>query len=140
MNSDTASHIDKKRPCLRWPSFLWLALFLLWLPFEDTQTRIPMFLAGYLTLWAALILFDAYKEKRSGIFSALLGFFGGLLTPVLASFLMLFKSGVHAHSFSEYTPNQFIFLLSNIPLAAILGFLIGLSSYRLLAFSKDNRD
>ncbi len=139
MNSDAGSQKNGLRPYFRWPGFLWLALFLLWLPLEDTKTIIPIILATYLILWIIIAKFILARESWKISYFAILGVLGTSLLPIVASFLMLFKSGVHSHGFSEYSPNQFVDLLSAIPLAAASGLIIGIGTYWVLTSSKEKK-
>ena len=139
MSSDVNLHNGPSKSSFRWPGFLWLTFFLLWLPLEDTKTIIPIILATYLILWIIIAKFILARESWKISYFAILGVVGTSLLPIVASFLMLFKSGVHSHGFSEYSPNQFVALLSAIPFAAVSGLIMGIVTYRVLDTLKDKK-
>jgi hypothetical protein len=103
-----------------------LASFLLWLPFEDVEVVGPIILAIWASVWVVISLADNVGEGKQLWYFAVLGFLAGLGSPVLAALLMIIKTGIHAHGFSEYGARQFLFVLSTIPISLILGLFFGL--------------
>lgn len=110
----------------RLAGFLWLALFLLWLPFEDTNVVVPLLSAIWASVWLVILLARRQEKVRSNRRFTLLGLLLGMGIPILAVLFMVFKTGIHAHGFSEYGANQFLFVLSIIPFSAVLGVVFGL--------------
>ena len=45
--------------------------------------------------------------------------------PILAILFMAFKTGIHAHGFSEYGANEILLVLSITPVSAFLGVVFG---------------
>lgn len=101
---------------------LWMLVFLLWLPFEDTQVWMTLTLAAAACLWLALRMLPwaAASTLQAGLMGALVGAAALLFTLGL----MAFKGGVHGHGFPDFTARQVWSLWSALPFA--LGF--GLSS------------
>jgi len=118
----------------RLAGFLWLALFLLWLPFEDTNIIVPLLSAIWASVWVVILLARKQAEVRSFWRFALLGLLLGMSIPILAVLFMAFKTGIHAHGFSEYGVNQFFLVLSIVPISAVLGVVFGLLFLRGYAY------
>jgi len=57
---------------------------------------------------------------------ASLGLLAGIGAPIMATLLMIFKTGIHAHGFSEYGMGQFLLVLSAFPISLFLGVVFGL--------------
>jgi hypothetical protein len=105
----------------------WMIVFLLWLPFEDTNVGMSAFLATALCAWLALRL----SGKLRGNLFLTTGL--GAILPLLAIGLMAFKSGLHAHGFADFTLRQMYQVLSFTPVTAITGFLLFALSQRFLS-------
>jgi hypothetical protein len=56
------------------------------------------------------------------------GLLAGLAVAPLASFLMVFKTGLHGHGFPDFTPEQIVAVLHRTPIFASSGFFLGLGS------------
>ena len=99
---------------LRGASLLLGAILLFWLPVEDTGTRTPLLPAALgVTLLAAFQLnrFALRPCRHLWVRHILPGALGGLAIPLLATGLMVFKSGIHRHGFPDYTPGQLFSVL-----------------------------
>lgn len=117
------------RAGLRWLGAAWLLLFLLWLPFEDTTIRFPVGLALGLGAWLALRPRRLWSTLGGVLPAALFtaAWLGSL--PALALALMLFKGGLHAHGFPDFTLGQAGQLLRAVPVCALLGGVLGAGAY-----------
>lgn len=116
----------------RLAGFVWLAVFLIWLPFEDTNVGSAVFLASGVSVLAILKIARNWREKGAFWRFAALGLITGVSIPLLAATLMVFKSGLHAHGFSDFPISQFNLVLSAIPLAAVIGLMLSLVYLRLI--------
>ena len=125
----------------RLAGFLWLALFLLWLPFEDTEVTSPLLLAIWAGIWIVIVLARRLAGSRKLWRFALLGLLAGMGMPILTALFMVFKTGIHAHGFSEYGVNLFLFVFSIVPFRIVLGLVFGLMYLRGFArFEKMGED
>lgn len=84
---------------LRWSGAVWVALFLLWLPLEDTSTWPAQILAALGITWGYVRFFGAAGSK--GWTWVRRGLVVGLAVPILAVLLLVFKTGLHGHGFPE---------------------------------------
>ena len=99
-------------------------LFLVWLPFEDTDVFFTVTLAAVFSAW---LLFRFLLNKEfSPMQFALSGTLAGLLLSPLAITMMAFKSGVHAHGFSDFALPQIRAVLFTTPWFILGGLLLGL--------------
>jgi hypothetical protein len=112
---------------LRWGGLALLALTLAWLPFEDLDIWATMALASLFGLWLFARLVWHRDQART---SELLGMLCGALVPVTALGLMVFKSGLHAHGFSDFSFAQILDVLELTPATIGLGFLLGFLRFR----------
>lgn len=103
----------------------WVLLFLLWLPFEDTQIIFPAVLAVDLGIWLALRAWPSWIRLGDAAAAALTAaaWLGSL--PLLAVLLMMFKSGLHGHGFGDFTASQVQLALLATPVCALLGGVLG---------------
>ena len=115
----------------RLAGFVWLAAFLIWLPFEDTGIQSAIFLAAGVCAWAAVKIASKWRQNAPLWRFAALGLLAGVVIPLFAALTMIFKTGIHAHGFSEYSSSQFRAVLSAIPLAAVIGLILSLAYLRL---------
>lgn len=113
----------KKTNWLRATGALWLLAFLVWLPIEDTHTRLALGLAACGCLWLGLRWLTVRPRSLPGSLAASALF--GALAPLLAITLMAFKGGLHAHGFADFTARQFWETLSLIPVGAVAGAILG---------------
>ncbi len=109
---------------MRNSGLLLLAAFLFWLPFEDTEVYVPLGLAIWVGLWALESLHYLRREKGQDLQVIRDGLMVGILIPVTAAGFMVFKTGVHAHGFSEYSARQFIFVFSILPFSLVGGLVL----------------
>jgi hypothetical protein len=104
---------------------------LLWLPFEDTLERWTVLFASAGAAWFAARFLARRSPARPWPFllqyvSA--GLLAGLAVGPLASFLMVFKTGLHGHGAPDFTPEQMAAVLLHTPFFGIGGLLLGLGS------------
>ena len=114
------------RRSLRWGGLLLLGLLLAWLPLEDVHVGAALTLAALFGLW----LYGRLISERRPSALAHLGWaaLAGAVVPVMALVLMVFKSGLHAHGFSDFSVAQMVAVLALIPQALGVGLLVGLSA------------
>ena len=112
---------------LRTAGALWIFLTLIWLPFEDTAIWTAVVLAATCCLW----MWWRYLSKPNS--NRWLGLISGALlgigTPLFAMFLMAVKSGIHGHGFADFTARQVFGVLNLIPLAFVIGAVLGFSAF-----------
>ena len=110
---------------LRWWGLLQGGLTLFWLPIEDTTTTYLVILSiawcAWLGAWAAWRGWLAQKKSRLVWLGALAGL---SVFPVELAFI-LFKAGLHAHGFLDFSIYQISRLARLIPLWCLLGSLLG---------------
>lgn len=119
---------------LRWSGLALGVLTLAWLPLEDTHT---VYLTTLSLLWSAWLAgWLAHRPKvrvwlRSGNWTnSLLGAAAGLFSAPVALSLVIFKAGLHAHGFVDFSLNQLIQLLIRTPIWVLLGAVAGWVAYR----------
>ena len=114
---------------LRWSGLGTGVLTLAWLPVEDTQT---LYLTVLSLLWSAWTAgWFATRPRLEGWLVgrwqfALLGAGAGLLTAPVALSLVLFKAGIHAHGFLDFSVFQLTGMLLRTPFWVVVGTLVGL--------------
>lgn len=99
----------------------WLILFLLWLPFEDTQVWTSVALAIGLCAWLALRVLNGRNRWRTWAQKVGWGTLFGAAVPLLTLGLMAFKGGIHAHGFADFSARQAWTILSVIPICMAIG-------------------
>ena len=108
---------------IRWSGVAWVTLFLFWLRLEDVSVWPALALSGLGLAWL-------YIRWRLGAAAAnrrwpwIAGWLG-LTVPVSVLFLLVFKSGVHSHGFPELPLSLLSWLLRQIPIWVLVGFLFG---------------
>lgn len=107
----------------------WLVLLLVWLPFEDTSILFPLLLAVDLCIWLALRLWPFWSTLGDVLIASLAAGAWLAAAPVLALGLMIFKGGLHGHSFPDFALSQFGYVLLAVPVCAGLGALLGAVTY-----------
>jgi hypothetical protein len=110
---------------IRTAGVLWMLAFLIWLPFEDTATWMALALGatGCAWLWLRwLFSRTQHVGRRRGLAA---GALIGAAIPLMVIALMAVKSGLHAHGFGDFTGRQLWSVLSLIPIAAIIGAIVG---------------
>lgn len=104
----------------------WLTLAMLWLPIEDTQVWLALVLGGTGCLWLGLAFWERVADRQGGwLARAVTGALIGLATPLAAGLLMVLKTGIHAHGFSDFSGAQMGSVLRLAPLLGLAGFLVG---------------
>lgn len=105
----------------------WALLLLAWMPLEDTHPRGAVMIAAVFT---SLVMVRTgarlYEAQRPGL-SALLGCAAGMLTTPFTLFLMVLKSGLHAHPIPEFPIAQFLWVIVRTPIWIVAGGLAGLA-------------
>jgi len=99
-------------------------LLLVWLPFEDLSENWTLLFAIAIAGLAAYSIVRRIHRKNWIIYP-LAGTLTGLTVTLLAITLMAFKSGVHGHGFSDYTPTQVVNVIRLTPVWVVAGLLIG---------------
>ena len=119
---------------LRWSGLALGVLTLAWLPLEDTHT---VYLTSLSLLWSAWTAgwLAARPRVRAWLASggwvfALLGAAAGLLSAPVAVGLVIFKAGLHAHGFLDFTLFQLTQLLLRTPIWVAAGGVVGYGAYR----------
>ncbi|MGD9091655.1 MAG: hypothetical protein PVF74_02325 [Anaerolineales bacterium] len=115
-------------------------LWLLWLPFEDSDERwVILFAVAICGLFEVRILMSGFVRKyslarvassqrhpgviRSYLFYALIGAIAGIGITVVALLLMAFKTGLHGHATPDYTVEQMIAVAQLTPIWILAGML-----------------
>lgn len=96
----------RKSLLVRWWGIVLVFLGVFWLPVEDVSlgavTLLAAGLCGWLGVWCALRWPARLPPERYPLW----GLAVGLAVPVAAIGLMVFKSGLHAHGYSDFTAQQ----------------------------------
>jgi hypothetical protein len=120
-------------PVMHWLRMVALVIgagLFLWLPFEDTGINTVLFFAILICSWWAvrfLVFAPApagTRLRRHVVVATLAGLF---VSPV-AIFLMVVKTGLHAHASPDFTPEQLQAALLSTPVWILAGFFLGLGS------------
>ncbi|RPI27891.1 MAG: hypothetical protein EHM70_17330 [Chloroflexota bacterium] len=106
------------------------AAILLWLPFEDQTDTLATLLSAALCIWFAVRYSwaDGLRPSQLLIRAALVWAIMGLLVSPLAALLLVFKIGLHSHSYPDFTPGQILAVLYRTPVWIIAGLLAGLGT------------
>ncbi len=115
------------------------AALLFWLPFEDTHDRWTVLFASAGSAWFAARFLARRRPSRPWPFlrqSLLAGLLAGLAVGPLASFLMIFKTGLHGHGAPDFTLEQMAAVLLRTPFFVASGLLLGLG-YGLAVLARD---
>ncbi|MDH5505884.1 MAG: hypothetical protein OEZ02_01535 [Anaerolineae bacterium] len=110
---------------LRTLALLWMAFFLLWLPLEDVHLGFVVALAAAASLYLAANLIVTRRIRHTQLRFWALWLFTGLVGPLLAVFLMVFKGGLHAHGFADFAAAQIYAVLSAAPWWLLAGLAFG---------------
>lgn len=105
-------------------------LLLVWLPVEDSRPLEALLFGAALAGLVAVRILAAFPARphtptRSLLQDSLGGALAGLAAAPLAAFLMVFKSGLHAHPVPDFTPGQLLAVLKLAPIFALAGGLLG---------------
>jgi hypothetical protein len=106
---------------------------LLWLPVEDVRPLGALLFGAALAGLAAVRILAALPapyvvqptSTRPLLTASLAGALAGLAAAPLAAFLMVFKSGLHAHPIPDFTVEQLLAVLKLAPIFTLAGFMIG---------------
>lgn len=123
---------------LRAAGALWMLAFIIWLPFEDTQTWMSLALAAAGCLWLGIRWLTIRSQLTSRLGNLAAGALLGAAAPLLAITLMALKSGLHAHGFADFTARQLWEVMALIPVSAILGIIISLGVWKSEVTKRDS--
>jgi hypothetical protein len=112
---------DSRQRWLRGLGAIWIIAFLIWLPFEDTETWMVIALAAGGCAWIGLRWVTRRASSPTWPANLAASALLGAIVPIFAIVLMAFKGGLHAHGFADFTARQVWEVLSLIPVSAILG-------------------
>jgi hypothetical protein len=106
---------------------LGIALFF-WIPLEDSSENLAVLYAYFISTWLVGALLIRFKNpSRLTIinicFAGILT--GATITPLII-FLMVLKTGIHAHLVPDYSFEQFISIINRTPIWFISGYLTGM--------------
>lgn len=107
---------------------LWMLAFLVWLPFEDTETWMALALGAGGCLWLGTRWLALRSEIVGLVRNLTAGALLGTATPLLAIALMALKSGLHAHGFADFTGRQLWEVISLMPFGIVVGSAAGLAA------------
>jgi len=113
---------------LRWAALGTGAALLAWLPLEDVNPAWPLLLSGLGCFLAAVALLHRAGGGAAPWPHLLAGLLGGAAVPLGAVLLMVFKTGVHTHAVTDFTPAQINAVLTRTPVFALGGLLMGLGA------------
>ncbi len=99
-------------------------LCLIWLPFEDTNTTFIIGLAILICSWLAVR--EARKGKSYLARDLLIGAVTGIAIFPTTLVLMVVKSGLHAHGFSDFQAVQVKQVIAGFPYYTLGGLLFGI--------------
>lgn len=102
-----------------------MLLFLLWLPFEDTEIWFAALLALDLCIWLGLRGWPVWIKLESSPLALAASSAWLAAIPTLAIALMAFKSGLHGHGFADFTANQVGTIILAIPICFFFGGVLG---------------
>ncbi|MDX2136595.1 MAG: hypothetical protein SF123_00745 [Chloroflexota bacterium] len=115
---------------LRWLAFGWAVLVFVWFSLEDNHV-LPVALLGagtallYATMQVWRRLGAQMLRLRTALVGALLlGAAVGVGAVVSTTFLMFFKTALHAHVFPDFPPAQMLAMLERAPAWALAGALV----------------
>lgn len=110
---------------LRWWGLLLGMFTLLWLPIEDVTTTYLVVLSVAWCAWlAALAAWRGWLAQKRWRIVWLGGLAGLCIFPVELAFI-IFKAGIHAHGFLDFSLYQISRLARLTPLWCMLGGLLG---------------
>ena len=133
--------IPDRVPGLKWLVIFWAVTAVIWSVLEGDFGRVRFF--GFLTMLTGLgYLFQRFMAGRR--FSAVVGLLTmalwglalGVGTALMTLFLMVLKTGLHAHG-PEFSMAEISAVWGQIPLWSLVGLLIGLGSGLLLIARTD---
>ncbi|MDX1436311.1 MAG: hypothetical protein R3335_05850 [Anaerolineales bacterium] len=101
-----------------------------WLTVEDPDARNPLIAGALISLTGGMHVFhrlDGTPCHRVLLRYGGAGLLLGLSAPLLASILMLFKSGLHGHGFPEYIFQDYVTTYRLLPLFGAVGLVAGIA-------------
>ena len=115
---------------LRAAYFITGVVLLFWLPVEDRTLGPPLFFAAWAAVLIGMRLWTRFRDSPCENIWRRYPLTGGLLTglvPGLAVLATIFKSGLHAHGFLEFTVPELAAVLRLTPAFALGGLALGLT-------------
>lgn len=116
---------------LRWLAFGWAVAIFIWFSVEDNHV-LPVALlgAGAALLYAAMQVWRRLGGQTLSLRTALIGapLLGAAVgggAAIATTFLMFFKTALHAHVFPDFPPAQMLALLERAPAWGLAGALTG---------------
>jgi hypothetical protein len=103
-----------------------LLAVLVWLPFEDIQLAWSLLLAAAIS--AVLAAYWSSRASFAPLVMPVLGALLGALAPLIASILLLVKTGLHGHPSPDFTWENFLSLLQSLPAWIFGGLLLGVGA------------
>jgi hypothetical protein len=112
---------------IRISAFLVGAVSIFWLTIEDVGTTFIFFLATCICFLGLLKISTAHSLGKARLILKLAagGIAGAAIGPAMIG-LMILKIGLHSHGTPDFTPNEILQVLRNIPFWTISGVLITL--------------
>jgi hypothetical protein len=104
---------------------------LFWLPIEDTSVLFVYACSGGIVILAAIqqgYRFAQTPCKNIWTRHPASGMILGVTFPLLAGLLMVFKNGVHAHAFPDFSTSDLVQVISWTPWSALAGGILGLAA------------
>ncbi len=101
---------------------------LIWLPLEDINSIFPVLFSLIGATIFSVYNFGKWVCENARMKNLIYGALIGASIPLLSILLMVFKSGLHNHGFSEYPISDIVFLINSFPLALLAGALIGITT------------
>ncbi len=127
--SSVAGSTSKLPLRLRWLGLTIGVLTLAWLPLEDTRTYFLTVLSLLWSVWTAGWLSTRLRMRAwltsGGWAFVMLGAAAGLLSAPAAFGLVIFKAGLHAHGFVDFSFSQLTQLLIRTPIWVAAGGVVG---------------
>jgi hypothetical protein len=114
---------------LRAAYFVTGVVLLFWLSYEDRTLQTPLMVAVWVVVLIGLGLWVRVRSAPcQKIWSRypLVGSLLGALIPPLAVLMTIFKSGLHAHGFLEFTTPELASVLQLTPSLALGGLALGM--------------
>lgn len=115
----------RQKHWIRWGGVAWVTLFLFWLPVEDVALWPAVTLAALGLAWMLLRWGSAVGPE--GAMWPVAGALMGLMVPISAAALLVFKSGAHGHGFLELPLVTLFDVLPQVPYWGAAGLAVGLA-------------
>lgn len=122
------NHTGNSSKGLREVGLILGALFLIWLPIEDTDTRYVIPLAAGFCAWlGARVVLSRRIDADMAAFGSI-GLLAGLVVSLVAVALISFKGGLHGHGFPDFALTQVKDVLNSTAWWAAGGLAAGLAT------------